>query len=64
MPAVMKAIVATSERVDFLAKPQMPCPLVQPLPREVPNPVRIPPMTRTIMGASIVIEGIAPGDIR
>ena len=40
--AAMKVTVAAIERGDRRAMPQTPCPLVQPLPRRVPNPTSSP----------------------
>ena len=40
--ADMKTSVATSERVDRFARPQTPCPLVQPAPICVPAPTSSP----------------------
>ena len=45
MPAPMKASTAASERFESRASPQMPWPLVQPLPRRVPNPTSRPAAT-------------------
>ena len=42
MPVAMKAPTATSERGDSLARPQMPCPEVQPDPIAVPSPTMNP----------------------
>ncbi len=38
----MKVPVATSERSEKRLRPQTPCPLVQPLPKRVPNPTSSP----------------------
>ena len=50
----MNVIVATIERTENRLIPQIPCPLVQPLPILVPNPTKIPPMI--IKGSEEVIE--------
>ena len=44
-PAAMKDKVATIDRAENRAMPQIPCPLVQPEPRRVPNPTTSPPNT-------------------
>ncbi len=43
IPVSIKVIVAKIERFDRFAIPQMPCPLVQPLPSRVPIPTKNPP---------------------
>ena len=50
----IKEIVATIERIEKRLIPQIPCPLVQPLPIFVPYPTSIPP--KTIKGIEGVIE--------
>jgi hypothetical protein len=42
----MKVPTAVNERIENLGKPQIPCPLVQPLANLVPNPTSRPPITR------------------
>lgn len=42
MPQMTKTAVATIERGDSRPTPQMPWPLVQPLPNRVPIPTRNP----------------------
>ena len=49
----MKVAVATSERGENRARPQTPCPLVQPLARRVPKPTSNPPTIRVAALASI-----------
>ena len=45
--------VATIDRIENLLIPQMPCPLVQPLPIFVPTPTKMPPRITT--GIEVVI---------
>jgi hypothetical protein len=40
--AIMKMMVAAIERADSRAKPQTPCPEVQPFPLRVPKPTSRP----------------------
>ena len=58
-PAAMKMSVATSERGDRRARPQTPCPLVQPEPRRAPKPAKNPPRTRVAPDAANVGAGVA-----
>ena len=53
----MKVAVAASERGETRARPQTPCPLVQPLPSRVPKPTSSPPAISVAALASI--EGAA-----
>ena len=57
--ATMKTPVATSERGDSRAMPQMPCPEVQPLLSRVPKPTRTPATATVIRLAGICGMGIA-----
>jgi hypothetical protein len=52
--------VATIERFERRAMPQMPWPLVQPEPRRVPKPTRSPATTRTGRDAYIVTASALP----
>ena len=55
----MKVAVAANERGDRRARPQTPCPLVQPLARRVPKPTRRPPARSVAALASIAGGGRA-----
>ena len=52
-PVVKNTKVATIDRIENLLIPQMPCPLVQPLPIFVPIPTKKPP--RIITGIEVVM---------
>ena len=53
----MNDTVATSERVENRDRPQMPWPLVQPLPSVVPKPTKRPPIT--MIGIGLVTRLVA-----
>jgi hypothetical protein len=53
--AAMKVAVATRERIENRARPQMPCPLVQPEPKVVPTPT---------MNPAMMVVGIVAGKLR
>ena len=46
----MKVMVATTDRFEKRARPQMPCPEVQPEPKVTPMPVIRPPATKAASG--------------
>ena len=47
MAAIIKVRVAAIERLENRAMPAIPCPLVQPLPIDVPKPTNKPPMIKS-----------------
>lgn len=53
MPLSRKQSVATRDRLESLASPQTPWPLVQPLPVRVPKPTINPESIKKTMGKSI-----------
>jgi len=56
MPVNMKDMTPTKERRDNRAIPQMPCPVVHPLPKRVPNPTRNPPSRKPSDDAICMFE--------
>ena len=54
----MKVMVAIIDRIESLAMPHTPCPLVQPDPKRLPNPTNKPPTITIRLLAVIVDAGI------